>query len=74
MKNFSSVFKKSGIATLLIFGVCVINFAIAGGDEGEGGPTCRDYCIDSDFRTCNLSAQDANGDPITVICHYKTKK
>lgn len=46
----------------------------SGGSGGSGGSTCNDVCKTDEFRVCSIKATDTNGNPITVLCHYMTKK
>ncbi|EKB50576.1 hypothetical protein [Cecembia lonarensis] len=76
MKNS---FLKNSILKTVAFPVIVllgINFGIQANDEGleDGTSTCADSCESDDFKVCSIAATDANGHPITVLCHFMKKK
>ena len=37
--------------------------------SGGGGFKCSDHCVINPLEYCALNATDANGEPITIICH-----
>jgi hypothetical protein len=69
----TSILKTLSFSMLVLIG---INFGIHANDEGleDGTSTCADSCQSDDFRVCSIAAKDADGHPITVLCHYMTKK
>lgn len=75
MKN--SFFNTSILKTLgfSVFVLIAVNFGIQANDEGleDGTSTCADSCESDDFKVCPIEATDANGHPITVLCHFMKK-
>jgi hypothetical protein len=70
-KSINSISLKVFVFTL--FAAIAINYGLKADASLEGGK-CSDSCKSDDFRTCSISAKDIEGNPITVICHFMTKK
>lgn len=63
---------KFAIGTFIL--AFALNFNLSA-DASLEGAKCSDTCEQDDYKTCNIPAVDAEGHPITVICHFmKTKK
>lgn len=73
-KNLLIRFNNVRTALVMLFVIAAISFSFAGVDPDLQGSSCKDYCKNDDFRTCSIAAYDSDGYPITVVCHYMTKK
>lgn len=69
----SSNVKLFCLSALVAFG---LNFGIHAQDQSidGGGGSCTASCKSSDYLVCSIAAVDKDGHPITVLCHYMTKK